>query len=320
MFVASSAGKADARILAALDSLPNGPLFRLHSSEDWGAGLRRLVLQQLALAEEQLRLQPNGCDSAVHAARKAGKRVRAVLRLLRLTMGESEYTTQNQAVRDASRQLAVLRDARVRVDTVGQMAELAAPGDRPIWRSLEKSLNQGLVEERARAENDGSLQATLALLAPVAARTTDWRSAADPHASVASGLFKTYCRGGRLHRKLLGGDNTDERFHDWRKESKYLLHYWMVLRTFQDGSLLAMHGANRKLCSCLGEVNDLSGLREALCQASYDLGSEKQAVALRLLDRRQAELKDQARHLGHQVYWREASDLVAAFGLEAPRP
>ncbi len=312
--------RAFARILATLDFLPNGPIFRLFPSEDWGAGLRRLVLQQLALAEEQLRLRSNGCDQAVHMARKACKRTRAVLRLLRLTIGESGYMSENQAVRDAARRLSDLRDARVMVDTAGQMRRLATAGEGRIWEGLERALNERLVEEHARAESDGSLEAAIGLLAAVAARAASWRSAADPGTSVAAGLFQTYRRGRRLHRKLLAAEAADELFHSWRKESKCLLHFWIVLRAFQTGGLLAVHGASRQLCTSLGEVNDLSGLRVAIEQGAGDLGGEEKAAALRRLDRRQAELKDQTRHLGHQVYWRDPGELVAAFGLESPRP
>ncbi len=309
-----------ARILLTLDSLPTGPLYRLLPSEDWGAGLRRIVLQQLALAQEELRQRDQGCDEAVHAARKACKRVRAVLRLLRLTLSEESYKRENQAVRDVSRRLSALRDARVMVDTAAELGLQRPLGEARVWKKLAALLGQRLIAEGERVEASGSFDAAIGSLAAVAAHSASWRCADDPRASVAAGLYQTYRRGRRAHRALLSGDGDDEQFHSWRKDSKYLLHYWIVLRAFQTGEILAVHGASRELCKCLGTVNDLAVLALALRRGRVSLSAEDTAKAARQLDRRQAELKDSARHLGHQVYWREPRDLVTAMGLESPRP
>lgn len=314
-----------------MSSTAPGPLFRLLPTEDWGTGFSRLLAQQLALAQSELRLCRHGVDEAVHTARKACKRIRAVLRLLRGALGEETFEAENRAVRDAARRLSNLRDARVALETAAALRQRAqsdpaglgatptAVDLEPFWQRFEGLLAERLVHERQCAEREGALQAAHDELAAASRRVAVWRTAGDPVASAAHGLRAGYERGRELYRLLLEEDD-DERFHAWRKVSKRLLHHLTVLRVFQSGSLLVMHNASRKLCQCLGEINDLAVLRGRLTLLDGRVEDEALAGARRILDRYQARIKDTARRHGAQIYWRDPDALLVAFGFVEQRP
>ena len=62
-------------------------------------------------------------DEGVHELRKQLKRARAALRLLRLSIGDEVYRRENRVLRDASRVVSPLRDARAQVDVLDALRE-----------------------------------------------------------------------------------------------------------------------------------------------------------------------------------------------------
>ena len=67
-------------------------------------------------------------EAVVHSVRKRGKRVRAVLRLVRPGLGD-DYGPANIAVRDAGRRLAPIRDAHALLGTFDALTARGS-GDR----------------------------------------------------------------------------------------------------------------------------------------------------------------------------------------------
>src|ERR1700736_4154262 len=60
-------------------------------------------------------------DDAVHELRKDLKRLRALLRLLRGSVGEATYDRANQILRDMGRPLTPIRDAEILMRTLGKV-------------------------------------------------------------------------------------------------------------------------------------------------------------------------------------------------------
>src|SRR5205085_6461592 len=78
-------------------------------------GLRRAIRREARKARAVLTATWPPSDEAVHAARRRGKKARALLRLARAAMGERTYRRANGTLRDAARPLSELRDAVVLV-------------------------------------------------------------------------------------------------------------------------------------------------------------------------------------------------------------
>ena len=87
---------------------------------------------------------------AIHDTRKALKRLRALVRLLRAELGERRYKREHAILRDAARRLAGARDAEVMVGTLDALLE-RHPRELGRRRQLIE-LRKRLVAERAAAE------------------------------------------------------------------------------------------------------------------------------------------------------------------------
>src|SRR5258705_7559118 len=90
-------------------------------------------------------------DARVHAARKAIKRARAALRLMRPALAFEVYERENRALRDAARCLSPLCDARslvVAARLVGRSRAKTAPGAATI-SALRQILEQRLDAARS---------------------------------------------------------------------------------------------------------------------------------------------------------------------------
>src|SRR6185312_6387320 len=93
--------------------------FALNADEPLGERLQRIALVQLDIALDALSVAACGSpEERVHEARKALKRVRALLRLLEDELGERAYERDRALVRDAGRSLARARDAAVLLSTL----------------------------------------------------------------------------------------------------------------------------------------------------------------------------------------------------------
>src|SRR5215218_7361593 len=92
--------------------------YRLEAGEPMPDGVRRIALGQLDLVADDIAAPDDGPDDeAVHEARKAFKRLRALLRVNRDQLGDDIRRRENAAFRDAGRRLSGARDARVVVAT-----------------------------------------------------------------------------------------------------------------------------------------------------------------------------------------------------------
>ena len=73
---------------------------------------RTALLQSLGTAILCFRRSASISDERAHDARKQLKQARAVLRLLRAELGDTVYRRENRVLRDASRTISPLRDAK----------------------------------------------------------------------------------------------------------------------------------------------------------------------------------------------------------------
>jgi CHAD domain-containing protein len=184
--------------------------------EPYAEGLRRVILGQLDLAVELLEGHPGDAHGAagrpadgsprpvdgeqtVHETRKALKRLRALLALLRPELGRKRYAREDAALRDCARRLAGARDAEVMVGTLdalvqrhpARLARSAAVGALRAQLDAEREAAAALAvrDPRVRGEVLGELRA-------VRARVARWELRERGFRLVAPGLERTY-RAGR---------------------------------------------------------------------------------------------------------------------------
>src|SRR5262249_34187472 len=122
--------------------------FDLNADESLRKNLRWIVRKQLGNALKGLTEPHQGPrDEVVHDARKALKRVRAVLRLARAGVGEKGFQRENTCFRDAARPLTAVRDARILVETLDKLIEhfkehIAGQSFSDVRKSLQAHLRE----------------------------------------------------------------------------------------------------------------------------------------------------------------------------------
>jgi CHAD domain-containing protein len=278
--------------------------YRLSDGESPARGLRRCAREELDNAIEQL---TEGVSSdpitGVHEARKSLKKERALLRLVRGEIGDGTYRAENGALRDAARRLSGLRDAQVGLLTLDRLAEPAA-GQVPL-ETMER-LRAALAGDGDGRAPDGlpALAAAVAVeLTDVRARVKSWRLERDDWALVSGGLRRAYERGVAA----LGdveADPTVEHLHEWRKRVKDLWYHTRLLQPvwpeIMDGQAEQAH----VLSELLGDDHDLAVLRERLVSDPALAGGVPGELdpLIGVIDRRRAELLEQARVLGRRLY------------------
>jgi CHAD domain-containing protein len=236
-------------------------------------------------------------DADVHSARKAVKRARAALRLMRDALPPAVYQRENAALRDASRPLGAARDARVLVDSVGRLGKLYGPA---AHHSVSPAFGRILARECdqiQRGDTRASREAILAVDKRMAARRIEpggWKG-------IGSGLERTY-RQGRNARRRAQAAPTPECLHEWRKRTKYLWHQLQILEPLAPGRIGELADQAHKLSDYLGDDHDLAVLRDKVIAHASAFGSSGNGALLALIDRCQTRLREKAFLLGARLY------------------
>jgi CHAD domain-containing protein len=245
----------------------------------------------------------------VHETRKAIKRMRALARLLRYELGEDEFKRVNESLRDAGQRLSEMRDAEVRLATLGSLRSRhpKALALEPIDR-LERRLER----EREQAEGLALPREVLADIAAMRSNLARWNLADPEFAVLAPGLERIYSEGRRRYARVLAdSDCSAEHLHDWRKRVKGL-HYALDMLGAKDAA--GAHSAARRaaqssnrLGDLLGEEHDLWMLLTYLDRHPGAPGEDAAAYTrlVKHLERRRRRLRKRALELGGQLYKRK---------------
>lgn len=306
--------------------MPHG--FVLGSREPVGEALRRITVEQLDGAIEGL-VADADVDTAVHEARKAMKRLRAVLRLVRDVIGDGIYRAENDVLRDTARVLAPVRDGWVMVETVAGLRERYRDHLRStaFVMTLERMEERHLRRRAGVLEDADGMRRVVRTLRSARARYAAWPIDDElaqaygrtpvRHAfeTIAPGLERTYERGRREMRDALA-DPTPEHFHLWRKRVKYLRHQIEILEPLWPEVIGGYARSLEHLGDVLGEEHDLSVLLELL-GANPELCPDpvERSLLAAVAVRRRSDLRLASAALGSRAYAEPAPRLVTRFAV-----
>jgi len=264
-------------------------------------GVLRIVREQLDKAAAELSGSDAERAEAIHQARKRFKKLRAVLRLVRGSLGE-QYALENARFRDLGRKLSVSRDVTAVLESFDALQERVSQQLSP---AALQELRQFLTERRDRALGeqanlDEKVGAVLAEIGNARAALEHWRLPEDSFDLLAPGFGKTYGRG-RDARKRAAKRARDEDYHDWRKRVKYHWYHIRMLRDVWTGPLKVRASELETLSDLLGDDHDLVVLRGLLVQEEPGNAQERELLSA-LIRQRQVELRGQAHPLGQRLY------------------
>jgi CHAD domain-containing protein len=253
-------------------------------------------------------------SEAIHSARKRFKKVRAVLRLVRDTVGSTVYKRENVWYRDAGRELSSVRDAAVMVDTLDGLAEQF--GDRATRYAFE-GVREKLVDRYEtilqRVVKDENVIAQVALtIQEGRPRIKEWPIAESGFAALRDGLKRVYKRG-RKAWATARAESTTENLHELRKRAKYLWYHMRILEPCWPDLLEPFADQVHTLSDYLGDTHDLALLTQLLEEQTQELFSDEiQAAALLgLVAERWSALEAASWPLAERIYVEKAKDFVA---------
>lgn len=289
------------------------------------AELRRISLGQFDRILDGLAGRPDP-ETGVHEARKAMKRLRALLRLVRDEIGYFAYRQENVVLRDVARRLAPVRDTDVMVRTLDELRAVF-PDVNPAAFDHSRVVLEG--DHRAAVGAIlGDRQLTADLVTTVgccrrrfAARPVVAEPGAfgtppirDGFAAVAGGVRRVYRRGRTaLHRSE--ERPVEENFHDWRKRVKYLRYQLESLQPIRPDAIDALVGELDELGELLGSEHDHAVLETlVLHRPVLTNHSGRRRLLLALLDRRRRELQEAALGLGSRLFVDDPDAFVGRLG------
>jgi len=274
--------------------------------EPLGPALARIAAGQFDRITTGLRLNPDR-DAAIHETRKALKRLRALLRLVRNQLGKGAFREEDVVLRDLGRRLAAARDARTCIDTLHAL-------DPDRCEMLQERLADDHRAVSARLLTDTDLMAQLLTTAKCA--RDRWAArlpglVRDEFAAISPGLRRTYRRGRKCMGRALDHP-TDKAFHEWRKEVKHLRYQMESLRPIDPPSLGGVIAALNSLGEVLGTEHDHTVLGSV---AGREGGCNGEAArVLELLQARKEELRISAVPLAKRVYSVKPGEFVRRIG------
>jgi CHAD domain-containing protein len=292
--------------------------YRLRAGETPSRGVGRIARGQLALTIELLQSEDgrgdaNGNGEAIHEARKALKRLRALLRVSRGSLGEKRYRRENVTLRDAGRELSGARDAQVLVatfdDLTGRFAEELPAGALSRFREA-LAANLKAADLPSGDAGDDARAGVVNALSGARMRVAAWPLAQNggPE-SLLGGLEQIYRRGRRATRVSRNRPST-ENLHELRKRAKDLWHATQLLRPVSPKRMKALSRRAHRVADLLGDDHDLAVLLGHARAQPELFGPGELELLATLVERRRKVLRRAALARAARLYRRKPRKLM----------
>lgn len=299
--------------------LPSSPRMIMGAEEDLSVALRRMALEQAEVITGGFISESDDeiLDNNVHLARKAGKRLRALLRLCRDELGDDVYRTANTLVRDRGRRLSSVRVSRVLVNTLDGLVEesVVSTQDAAALRAvLGRRHSAALAQLRHDAAGREEAQAALAGFVECVERfPAPARYQEDDLAAVEPAVERSYRAARRGMRRARDVD-TAHALHEWRKRVNVVRYQMEALTGACAPPIGAMAETLDELSEVLGDDHDLADLLDC-CTGLAD-GVVPAALLVTLPARSEA-LREQAFEIAAAVFAEKPKDFVRFFAEQS---
>lgn len=243
---------------------PDSPMpYRLNPRLPLDKAVRNLARAEIRRMRGFWRVDKPASETLVHDTRKAVKRLRALLRLVRSGLSEDDWSEANGSLRGFARQLSTARDSEVRREVLTRLLD-GAKG--PLRKAVEHAAGCNNAPSTATCQLDDPAKQKAQVTLHGLARSLE-RLAIDPQPTViGEGLERTHRRGRRLLQKarLIAGDgnppSTTEIFHELRKTVQAHHRHMQLLADAWPALMQARTQAARALSQRLGDEHDLEML------------------------------------------------------------
>jgi CHAD domain-containing protein len=270
--------------------------YRFKVDNDAGKGFRRIAREQIVIVSGELGAYDELPASAIHASRKALKRLRALVAAVTPAIGSKAARKYDGALRDIARRLSARRDADVSLDTVAALEARYGEKAKEVLTPLRHHLDE--IREAAHSGLDhAAVYSICRRLQHLSQSIESVAWSGTGFAPVIAGVSQSY-ESGRIAFKKAFKSPTDDRVHDLRKAVQaHWRHMGLLSRAWPE--LFAAHAtAAHELSQILGDDHDLALLKTA----AASLGKDEKDAVIKLCARRQKELRAIAKPRARQLY------------------
>jgi CHAD domain-containing protein len=233
-------------------------------------------------------------DEGVHEARRAIKRARAGLRLIRGGLGERKFKAVNNALREAGQAMSGARDERVLAQTVELLQEAAkTKREKVVMRGVGELLH---IKTDAAEISPAELARVIKTLKKTRERVRAVKWIGEDEALIEAGLVRTRTRYAEAMRAAFA-QGTDDAMHTWRKRVQDLRFQLVMLEKAlpRGGAGKIKHA--KKLSELLGLDHDLAVLSQRLAERPGVLVMVR-VVVERMVAREREVLQKKAKTVG----------------------
>jgi CHAD domain-containing protein len=290
--------------------------------------VRRLVVEQLDVATGELSGAAGddaAREKAVHEARKALKRCRAVVRLVRPVLGDDLARAENAAYRDAGQALSAARDADVLLKTWDRVVGDGVDG---VDEATVVAGRQRLEDRRARIRAGAGADhgAVVDVLREARRRAAGWPDVDDSWRSLAPGLRRIHgqarsamaataaAAAADVDGQADDGPADDEAWHEWRKRVKDTWYHLTLLVPAWEPVLGSEEAEAHRLSELLGDDHDLAVLRAEVASWDERWSADRTAAVLAAVDDRRRPLQAEAAERGTRLYAEKPKAFAARLG------
>jgi len=231
--------------------------FIIDNEEELSDGILRIAIEQLQYIKEQAKI-PQNMDVSVHEIRKAFKRLRALLRLIRYDIGEELFLTENIKYKEWGRALSRVRDLHVIITYLAGCfeAEELVIKEMSFIRFIDYLNKQKEVEMKVLME--GALMNSVIDKCNKQINTMSHYPLSDlgPH-TIHNGVIHAYKR---CHDKMKSAQIKldDETLHQLRKKVKYLYNQMLLMQAVWPDYFVNYSSALRSASELLGDDHNLA--------------------------------------------------------------
>jgi len=281
----------------------NPMYFYVPAIESPADGSRRILVNHLENIGDTLASPAAGSDTDIHDMRKTCKRMRALLRMMRPAISAGGLRTLDRDIRDFAKQLGMLRDNKVMLDTLDNVARHFAD---LLNQDTLAPVHEALV---ALTRHDAAHPAVVLDIPELQmrrngilalARALDYRQISA--GTLLDGVVEIYRRGRRALARMEASPDT-EHGHRLRKLAKYQYYQLQMLVSWNETAIGPLEHGFHQLEDTLGQDHDLAVLhttvaeRPSLCRDRI-----RRELLYALIESRRIALMSQALRLGRELY------------------
>ena len=278
--------------------------FKLDELSD--KGFRRIAREQFQRAATELG-RTEMAAANVHETRKAVKRLKSLLRLMRPAISKKTFRTRYERISKIGATLAPLRDRHVMFETIGKLETRFGPEGIRVLQPL-RPLLAGSTNVTPERSDPHAARRVIAKTIVEAQKFEKIAFKSKGIEALSSGVEETY-RAGRRNFARAYKHPSDDAFHDLRKTVQWHWRQMTLLSRAWPEYCEVRVAACRQLAELLGDDHDLAVLEAAVRKLKSHL-SENAGPIENLIILRKDELRKAALPYAERLFAERPKDFV----------